>query len=139
MKIHFSLDPEAQLYGDRMVSEAYALEAYRAIDAFYPKKDAAIIKNNSTLTGNTLQVDSFLANALLTGKKPYSLKEGLLASPSVKTGPAGKYLTVPVGDSFRRLTEKSEGWKHPGFFEEFYKDWVDYINSFEIIELIFQK
>lgn len=141
MKISCSVNYDINKLQQASLSEAYALEAYQAIDAFYPKKDATTIKKNTTLTSNTMQIDTFLAQALFTGKDSYSLVPGLTSSPKAKVSSKGnKYLRVPIEkDTIRTVTDKSKGWVHPGFFKEFYEDWKNYINSMEIIELIIKK
>lgn len=139
MKIECNINQDIEGYDSKALSEMYAMEAYEAIDKIYPKKDAAIIKSNSSLTGNSISVDGFLANALFKGKESYSLVPGLTSSPKAKTSSKGtKYLSVPVEEStFRTVSSTSTGWKHPGFFTEFYKEWQEFISSLQIIDLIF--
>ena len=98
------------------------------------------LKEETKLTNknSVLEVNSFLASALLMGHEPYSLKEGLLNSNKAKTAKQGnRYLTVPVGqNSFATVTSKSEGWIHPGFEE---KDWLPlfhFILSERLLELM---
>ena len=122
------------------IEEAYAKAAYDAIDKFYGGQ-AQQIKQSATQKDNSITVDSFLSAALLTGKPSYDLKGMLTSSKRTRTSKLGeKILAVPIKQENKvvTMTQSSEGWKHPGFPEDKFQQWKDYITTLDVLQVLSQ-
>jgi hypothetical protein len=117
------------------IGAAYASAAYKQIDMIYGQK-AQTIKDNSSILGNKITVDGFLAQALLLGKESYDLKAALTSSDRTKqSSKSGKYLAVPITkNKVVTMTEKSDGWKHPGFSSEYFEKLNEFINNLSLFQ-----
>lgn len=125
-------------YTRQDISDAYACQAYLAIDKIYGK-EAQYIKQHIKRDKNKLSVDGFLAKALLTGKEAYDLKAALTSSNRTKISKTGnKYLAVPAGNEVKTMTSTSNGWKHPGFSSANWEHFVKVLEEIDILTILSQ-
>ena len=132
-RVTISLSSALDDYTRQDMSDAYAYQAYLAIDKIYGR-DSTYIKQHIQRDKNRLSVDDFLAKALLTGKEAYDLKAALTSSNRTKISKDGtKYLAVPVANEVKTMTSTSEGWKHPGFSAA---NWEHFKKALEDIDIL---
>lgn len=122
-------------YTSEEMGTAYAAAVYDRIDQVYGQH-AETIKKNAKLIENKIEVDGFLASALLTGKDAYDLKEMLTSSSRTRDKNGRKLLAVPVKNEVRTITSDSPGWKHPGFSKDYWEAFKEMVNKIDISEIL---
>lgn len=118
--------------------ELYAIEAYKAVDKIYSGKQLEGVKKGMTQQGNTITVNGLLSKKLFVGQEPYSLKKALTTSTRVTQSSltGEKQLKVPINGKVVTMTEHSRGWEHPGFSNEYFNKFIEFVQSYEMEQLL---